>query len=369
MNFYKYMVVFCSLLLIPQLGFSKTVIDHAGRSVSVPDTVERIICSGSGCLRLATYLQVQDRVVAVDDRELRVDIYDARPYALANPQYRDLPLFGQFRGYDNPEQIVSLDPQPQLIFKTGLPKLAVDPDELYRKTEIPVVVIDYGDLGERREQLYHALRLMATCLGTEERAESLVEFFEDRITDLKRRAENAKSERLPTVYLGGVAYRGPHGLQSTEPLYPPFSFVGVENLAAQGRLGKIMRVADVSKEKILEWDPDRIFLDLSTLQLGEQAGGLYELRNAPVYQGLTAVKMNQVYGLLPYNWYAQNFDSILANAYFVGKILYPEQFEDVIPAQEADKIFTFLVGEPVLQKLNAIFHGMVYTPLRLTDAY
>ena len=35
---------------------------------------------------------------------------DARPYALANPQFKTMPVFGQFRGQDNPEQILSLSP-------------------------------------------------------------------------------------------------------------------------------------------------------------------------------------------------------------------------------------------------------------------
>jgi iron complex transport system substrate-binding protein len=104
------------ILLIPGLAKARTVSDAMGRSVNLPDDVRRVICSGTGCLRLLTYMQAQDLAVAADDIESRRNRFDARPYALANPQLKDLPVFGQFRGQDNPELILTLDPQPQVIF-------------------------------------------------------------------------------------------------------------------------------------------------------------------------------------------------------------------------------------------------------------
>jgi ABC-type iron transport system FetAB ATPase subunit len=73
---------------------------------------------GPGALRLLTYLEAQDKIVAVDDMEKQRLQFDARPYALANPQFRDYPIFGEFRGHDHPERILTLDPLPQVIFKT-----------------------------------------------------------------------------------------------------------------------------------------------------------------------------------------------------------------------------------------------------------
>jgi iron complex transport system substrate-binding protein len=67
-----------------------------------------------------------------------------------------------------------------------------------------------------------------------------------------------------------------------------------------------------------------------------------------------------VYGLLPYKWYTKNFGSSLANAYFVGKVLYPEQFEDVNPSAKADDIYRFLVGKPVFGEMNAQFGRLAF---------
>ena len=348
-------------LLFATPATARTFTDAMGRSIELPGDVRRVICSGSGCLRLLTYLQAQDLAVAADDIESRRSRFDARPYALANPQLKELPVFGQFRGQDNPELILTLDPQPQVIFKT-FGAMGHDPVELQDKTGIPVVVLDAGDLGQRREHFYASLRLMGEVLGRRDRAEALVTFFEKSIADLAARTADIPHDRRPTAYLGGVAYKGPHGFQSTEPGYPPFAFVGARNLAREaGGPGKDLASSDVAKEQIVAWNPDYLFLDLSTLQMGEEAGGLHELRTDPAYATLTAVREGRVFGVLPYNWYSQNFASILANAYFVGKTLYPERFVDVDPASRADEIYAFVVGKPVFEIMNRTFSNLAFT--------
>jgi iron complex transport system substrate-binding protein len=67
--------------------------------------------------------------------------------------------------------------------------------------------------------------------------------------------------------------------------------------------------------------------------------------------------------VLPYNWYSQNFESILANAYFVGKILYPDRFADVDPIAKADEIYSFVVGKPVFEEMNRTFSGLAFVPV------
>ncbi len=336
-----------------------TVTDAMGREVEVPADPERVICSGPGCLRLLCYLQAQDRVVAVDDNEGRRRHFDARPYAMANPQLAELPVFGEFRGHDNPELIVALDPAPQVIFKTYA-NMGMDPLELERKTGIPVIVLDYGNLtGSRKPALYHSLRTMGAVLGRTDRAGEVIGFLEETMEDLDARTADVPDSERVSCYVGGIAYRGPHGFQSTEPSYPPLALVNALHVAAEvGSEGQ--EHADVAKEQIVAWDPEVLFVDASTLQSDPQASALWQLRNDPAYAGLSAVESGEVYGLLPYNWYTKNFGSVLADAYYVGKVLYPERFIDVNPASMADSIYTFLVGEPVFDDLSAAFEDVAF---------
>jgi iron complex transport system substrate-binding protein len=333
-----------------------TITDALGRSVTVPKSPDRVVCSGAGTLRYLTYLQAQDAIVGVDDIEKEETQFDARPYALANPQFKDYPLIGEFRGNDDPEKIVACD--PQVIFKTNV-LAAADADELSAKTGTPVIVLNYGDLSVYRSDMDQALTIMGEVMGKEDRAAEVIAFFDAEIADLNARTEGIADDEKLSTFVGGIAYRGPHGYQSTEPTYPPFTFVNVLNVAAEAGTEH----ADVAKEKIVEWDPDVLFVDLSTLQTTPNS--IDELRDDPAYQSLAAVKKGEVYGVLPYNWYTVNHGSVIADAYYVGKVLYPEQFSDIDPAAKADEIWSFLVGEPVFDEMNEAFGSIVFQKIEL----
>ncbi len=343
------------------------VFDGIGRMVEVPKDPTYLICSGPGCLRLLVYLRAQDRIVAVDDVEKSRPMFRARPYALANPQFSSYPLFGEFRGHDNPELIAGLDPQPDVIFKT-YGQMGYNPDELQNKTGIPVVVLNYGDLLDYREDLYQSLRLMGRILGETGRAEEVVAFFDGIIADLNKRTAAVLNELKKTCYVGGIAFKGPHGLQSTEPSYPPFLLINVKSVAydPDKPLSELSH-ADVAKEKIVEWDPEFLFIDLATIQSGEASGALYELRNDPAFKTLSAVRQGKVFGVLPYNWYTQNFGNTFADAYFIGTVVYPDRFSDINPAEKADEIYAFLVGAPVFGEMNALFQNLVFKRIALED--
>ncbi len=341
------------------------ITDGLGRTVTVPEEPEHVICSGAGCLRLLSYLQCQDAVIAVDDMESRRPAFDARPYVLANPQFRELPIFGEFRGFDNPELIVALDPQPDVIFKT-YPEMGTDPVELQAKTGVPVITLQYGDLYGYRDDLYSSLRTVARVMGVNERAEEIIDFFENAIDDLEQRTGDIPDAEKTTCYVGGIAYKGPHGLQSTEPAYPPFMFINARNVAHDPtkQISELQH-ADVAKEMILAWNPEVLFVDVSTLQSAPEASALYELANDTAYRRLDAVRNGAVYGVLPYNWYTRNFGSILADAYFIGTVLYPERFGDIDPVNKADEIYTFLLGEPLFDELNSGFNNLAFTRLEI----
>jgi len=344
---------------------SRIVEDAAQRRVTLPRTVDRILCSGPGALRLITYLQCQDRIIGVDGIEKRHREFDSRPYALANPQLKTYPLFGEFRGHDNPELIMGLSPLPQVIFKT-FHTMGYDPDELQARTGIPVVVLNHGNLGNQRRQLFDSLDLAGRVLGEEKRATQVISFFTNQIADLERRTTDLPQSEQSDCFVGGIASKGPHGFLSTEPGYPPFGFVNAVNAAAPpGGRGNSLSHSTVSKEKLIQWDPDILFLDLSTLQMGERAGGFYELRTDPVFKALGAVESGRVFGLLPYNGYAQNYGSILANAWFIGKLLHDQRFADIDPGAKADEIYSFLVGAPVYAALNDNFHNLAFQKIPL----
>ncbi|RKJ79129.1 MULTISPECIES: iron ABC transporter substrate-binding protein [unclassified Pyramidobacter] len=346
-------------------GAEMTVTDCLGRSVTVPVAPQRILGSGSGALRLLTYLQANDRVIAVDSIEKRNDPPQSkasRPYAFAHPEFAALPLFGEFRGKDNPELIAGLSLQPQVIFKVS-PLSGPHPDQLTAKTGIPVIGLEYGNLSDEKEQFYATLRLMGKVLDKEQRAEEVVAFFEKHLAELRRRTAGVPEEKRRSCYIGGVSMRGTHGFTSTETGYPPFLYTGAKNVASDGS-GRSETV-NVAKEKILQWDPQVVFMDINTLRAKGEASGLWQLSFDPVYAELSAVENGEIWSVLPYNSYTINYGSVLVNSYFVGKTLYPDRFADVEIASVADEIYSFLVGKPLYAQISEALSGKIFCRLNL----
>ena len=92
--------------------------------------------------------------VAVDSLELGNAPVDARPYAIANPQFKNYPLFGELRGHDNPELIAALTKVP-LPFSVSVPAQAaaiVDDESRPHVAHPGVVARDLDDSHRGRQQ-------------------------------------------------------------------------------------------------------------------------------------------------------------------------------------------------------------------------
>jgi len=335
-----------------------TLTDGFGREVTIPESVEQVVCSGAGCLRYLVYLQAQDYVVGVDSIEKEKSEVEGRPYVLANPQLKDYPLIGEFRGKDDPEKIIAIN--PQVILKTGASGQptatnSADAEALQNKTGIPVVMFPYGSLKneEQKAQMYSSLRIMGKVVDKQERAEEIINYINATMKDLENRTADIPESERKTVYVGGVSSAGAHGIISTEPAYAPFLWVNAKNVAA----GMGTDHADIAKEALVDWDPEYIFIDVGTLQLGNE-GAIGELKNDTSLTGLSAVKNKKVYGVIPYNYYSTNYESVLANAYFIGKVLYPDRFKDIDPEAKADEIYTFFLGKPLYFEINGQYGSL-----------
>lgn len=318
---------------------TKTVEDALGRKVKVPEKVKRIVGLEAGALRVITYLEATELVAGVENFEKRDR---KRPYRLAHPELAELKNLGPIHGGD-PELIAATHPEVIFLsYATGR-----EANNLESKTGIPVFVLNAGpprSMG--REDLYSALRRMGKVIGAESRAEEVIGFIEGDIEKLRRLGQGKRRTGIE-AYVGGIGHKGAHGISSTEPSYPPFSFIGLENVA--GDLGTDH--AMVNEEKIIQWNPGYLFVDAAGLSLVRK-----DLKE-PQFESLSAIRMDKVFRLLPYNYYTTNFGTLLADTYYIGKTVYPEAFAGINPVREANRIYEFLVGEPVYKPMEEIFGG------------
>ena len=318
-----------------------TVNDMAGRQVAAPHDPDRIVCLGPGALRLIVYLQAEAKVVGVESMEKRHDM--GRPYWIAHPELARLPSCGpggpaSINKKPDLEAVFSV--RPQVIFVTYMDaSLADDVQEILG---IPVVVLSYGALATFDEAVYEALETAGNVLNREQRAGEVVDFIESQRKVLQRRTGNLSPAERPSVYVSGIGYRGARGIESTEQSYVPFDWVNADNMAeeVQTYLGSHVFM---DKETLLKLNPEVMFVDGGGLRLVAED---YR-KNPDFYDALQAFSKRRVYTLLPFNFYTTNIGTALADAWTIGKILYPEDFAAVDPEEKADVIYTYLVGKPL----------------------
>jgi iron complex transport system substrate-binding protein len=70
-----------------------------------------------------------------------------------------------------------------------------------------------------------------------------------------------------------------------------------------------------------------------------------------------AFQNGKIYGTLPYNYYHTNIAVALADAYYIGKVLYPDCFGDVNPELKADEIFQAFLGKSLYMQYEKTYGG------------
>ena len=187
------------------------------------------------------------------------------------------------------------------------------------------------------EKAYETIRLLGELYGLETRAQELTKYLKGIQTDLDTRTAKIADDQKPSVYVGGVSFKGNHGFEGTEAGYGPFALIHAKNLAdTTGQTGAF----NIDTEQVLAWDPDVIFLDFNGMDLINED---YQA-HPEFYQSLSAVRGGKVYSQISFRSCASNLETALADAYYAACMLYPEQFADIDPEVKAGEIFTELLG-------------------------
>jgi iron complex transport system substrate-binding protein len=338
-----FFLLFC---ILPFLSYGRELVDIYGRRVRVPDRVERVVAVGPGALRMVVYLSGTEKVVGVERVEKGGFTPYGRPYTLAiEKRIGHLPIIGEGGPGKLPDFEAIVSVRPDVILAC-----AMNPDTvelIEEKTRTKTVALDYGALGVLRSKRFmDSLSIVAQILGKEERLQTIVRYIEETERTLNESTKDAKER--PRAYVGGLGFKGQHGITSTEAGFLPLKLINGENVV--DRIGKEGHLF-IDKETLLSLDPDVIFLDVNGLSLFE-----VDLKENPsFYRRLKAVKGGKVFTILPYNYYNTNVEVALADAFFMGKVLYPERFQRLDVERKTDELVRFFVSEPVYKIMKEKF--------------
>ena len=329
-------------------GF-RTITDGAGRQVEIPEQVESVVCVGVGALRYTCYMGAQDFVVGIEDYEAKQAI--SRLYNFVNfEKFKNLPVIGA-NGQPYPEEIISV--APQVIVMSAY--ASVEADELQAKTGTPVVVVPGSDT-TLDDDAYETIRIMGELYSLQNRATALTTYLKDIQKELDDKTKDIPDSEKPSVYVGGVSFKGHHGFEGTEAGYGPFALIHAKNLAdTTGQTGAF----NIDLEQVLAWDPDIIFVDFNGMNLINEDYA----KNPEFYNSLTAVQEGKVYSQISFRSSASNLETALADAYYAACVIYPEQFVDVDPVVKAQEIFEMLLGADPYADLKEA--GYEFRPIQI----
>lgn len=301
---------------------TRTIIDHAGRNVTVPGEINKVF-STSPVGMILMYTLAPEKLVAWNFEIGQ----EYKKFIL--PECRDLPDLGGWYANKscNTEELLKIG--PDIIICLGDQTQVSQADKIQQQFNIPVVV-----LNDSLTTLDKTYELLGDLLGTKERAADLAAYCRESVNEIAGKAKLIPEEKRVRVYYAEGAQgldTDPKGSRHTEVL----DLVGGVNVADVPMKGG-MGMTSVSLEQVLAWDPDLI-LTATLGGLGGQEGTLYKTISAdPKWAKLKAVKNHKVYGIpeRPFNWFDRppSVNRIIGMKW-LSNLLYPDIFDYNVKAE------------------------------------
>ena len=245
-----------------------TVVDQLGREVESDGTPEKIISSYYISTSLLINLGVQDKLVGIEAKAKTREMYKKVAKELI-----DLPAVGTSKEI-NIEECANLNPDLVIIptrLKEFIPK--------FEELKIPVIAIE----PETLDQFKETVKLIGKAVGKEEKANKLVNYYDDTISKVKELNKNLTEKQ--NVYLAG----SDSVLKTcTSKMYQNYMFevCGGENVTKELTDGYW---TTISVEELVKKNPDVIYM------VGYASYSKDDILKDERLKGINAIKNNKVY--------------------------------------------------------------------------
>ncbi len=127
-----------------------------------------------------------------------------------------------------------------------------------KEVTVPEKVESIVCLGSGAPRIAAYLGVMDMLVGAEERCEEVLTFIDDCKQDLHKRTRDVPDSEKKSAYTGAVTFSGRHGFAGTYANFGPFIGANALNVADEVPDAYYF---ETDLEKVVEWDPDVIFLD------------------------------------------------------------------------------------------------------------
>ena len=307
-------------------GKPKMLTDQCDREVTFYRPVERIVSTFPSHTRQTVILGGMDKLVGVSRHYTVFSSMcpESKMLALwAYPELKELTEVGS-RSSPNLEQTIIL--KPDAVFVATYSG-SVTASEIQERTGIPCIAVAIVLPYEGKGGVFEGYRLMGKVLDNEERAEELISFTNEEFDKVRAvTSEISDDERVKVYFCSGITRAS-----GTAP--------GIIEKAGGISVARGISDTSVSKEQIIEWNPDIILIH----RLRCSATDIGIVLNDPLLQSVNAVNNSAVY-CTPGGWYGQSPATGVVEALYMAKLFYPDKFKDMDMEEEGNRILERFYG-------------------------
>lgn len=293
-----------SFTLFSPAALTRTVVDDAGNTVTVPDQARRIADGWFAHHSLLMTLGAGDRIVAtVNHPQDRPWMFKIQPSL-----YQALSVHGR-----------TFEPEALLARKVDAVFVPADDDDaaLYRQAGLPTLVMKFNDFPSMKKSLLTTADVVGTD-SARARARAYNAYLDRHIAQIEAKTAKLTDAERPRVLhiqsLHPLKVDGSHTLIDTW-----IKLAGGRNAASEVE----GNMKETSPENVLFWQPDIIII-------GAGAGTLEQSDYAALFRSLKAVKNHRIYqnpaGVFPWDRYGTE---AALQIQWAAKTLHPERFADI----------------------------------------
>ncbi|WP_326490316.1 ABC transporter substrate-binding protein [Proteus terrae] len=300
----------------------RQIVDQIGRTVTIPDKVERTVVLQHQTLNLLVQLDATDKIVGVMSN-WKQQLGDG--YAQLAPSLEKTPKVGDLTSFDA-ESLVKLQPQvvfvtnyaPNKISALGIPVVAISLRKEVNDDKSTLNPTLQNEEQAYNEGLKEGILLIGDIVNKSENAQALVNDTFKQREQVSQRLQNVPKEQRVRAYMANPDLTT-YGSGKYTGLM--MEHAGAFNVAASTVKG----YKQVSLEQVIAWDPEVIFIQDRYPQVVD------EIKQDARWQVISAVKNNRIY-LMPE--YAKAWGYPMPEAMAIGELwmakkIYPEKFSDI----------------------------------------
>lgn len=313
---------------VPQ---ERTITDQAGREVTLPLEVNRVVTTWRPCTFLVYAVGGEDKIVGIDEGSTKA------PFTTAvYPEIANIAQVGDKKSGINVEAVVATKPDVVFVWSgEGTDTLI----EQLEQQGIPTVVI----IPESADDMKKATLLIGEIIGCSEQAEKVIKYYDDTLVMVAERLKDVPEAEKKTVYLAGA-----YGVLSScgADFYQHYLVdkAGGINVAAELQGGW----KDVSAEQLVAWNPEVIIVDPYCKETVEDA-----VKMNPGLQSITAVQNKAVYSFPKVGQWSFPIPQSAMGVLWLSQSLYPDKFADIDFAAEADQYYEEFFGVKYSEIVNS----------------